>query len=97
MANDSVEENKSTTTTQNTGYEKIARIPVELTIEVGRAKLTVQEIMALKEGDVVALNKLNNDLFDIMANGRKVAEGQVVLNDDQFYVKIANIVDKGEL
>lgn len=96
MANDTVEENK-TTASQNTGYEKIARIPVELTIEVGRAKLTVQEIMALKEGDVVALNKLNNDAFDIMANGRKVAEGQVVLNEDQFYVKIANIVDKGEL
>lgn len=77
-------------------FERISTIPVDLTIELGKAKLTVEELMALKEGDIVALNKLKHEPFDIKVNGKNVAEGQVVVADDQFYMKVTKILDKVE-
>jgi flagellar motor switch protein FliN/FliY len=76
--------------------DKISRIPVDMTIEVGKAKLTLQEIIALKEGDVISLNKLSTDPFDIKVNGHKVAEGEIVQHENQFYVKVSHILDKAE-
>lgn len=93
---DVIENKIDTTDLKNVTIEKLSKIPVDLTIEIGKTTLTLQEIISLKEGDVVALNKFSKDPFDIKVNGRKVAEGEIVQHDGQFFVKVLNILEKVE-
>lgn len=69
----------------------LSDIPLEVTVELGRATLTVSELLALRAGSVVELNAAST--VDIVVNGRLVARGDVVVVDDSFGVRITEIVE----
>lgn len=81
---------------KNINLDQLSAIQLDLTIEVGQKMMTLKEMMELKEGDVIALNKLCNDPFDIKVNGKKIAEGEVVQHENQFYVKVSHILKAAE-
>ncbi len=61
-------------------------------IELGRTELLIEEVLQLREGSVVPLNKLAGDPVDILVNGRLVARGEVLVLNDNFCVRVAEIV-----
>ncbi|HEY8486914.1 MAG TPA: flagellar motor switch protein FliN [Limnochordales bacterium] len=69
-------------------------VVVELSVELGRARLTLGEVMDLRRGSVIQLDKLAGEPADVLVNGKPIAKGEVVLLDEKFGVKINDIVTR---
>lgn len=67
-------------------------VELDLRIELGRTELLIDEVLKLREGSVVALDKLAGDPVDVLVNGRLVARGEVLVLNDNFCVRIAEIL-----
>ncbi len=67
-------------------------VQLELKIELGRTRMSLDEILQLRKGSVVTLDKLAGDPVDIFVNGRLVARGEVLVLNDNFCVRVAELV-----
>lgn len=67
-------------------------VELDLRIELGRTELLIEEVLKLREGSVVPLDKLAGDPVDILVNGRLVARGEVLVLNDNFCVRVAEIL-----
>jgi flagellar motor switch protein FliN/FliY len=67
-------------------------VELDLRIELGRTELLIDEVLRLREGSVVPLDKLAGDPVDILVNGRLVARGEVLVLNDNFCVRVAEIL-----
>ncbi|MEO9635723.1 MAG: flagellar motor switch protein FliN [Parasphingorhabdus sp.] len=76
-------------------YSFLSDIKVRLSVEVGNVSMTIAEIMDLREGSVVELDRQVDQLIDINVNGTLVARGEVVPVKNKFGVRIAEIVSNG--
>jgi flagellar motor switch protein FliN/FliY len=74
----------------------ILDIPVKLTVELGRTKMTIKELLRLSQGSVVALDGLAGEPLDILINGYLIAQGEVVVVADKFGVRITDIITPSE-
>ena len=74
------------------GLNALQDVELDLRIELGRTELLIEEVLQLREGSVVPLNKLAGDPVDILVNGRLVARGEVLVLNDNFCVRVAEIV-----
>lgn len=68
-------------------------IPVKISVVLGRTQMTLGEIMALEPGGVVELEKLVGDPIEVLANGKLILRGEVVVIDENFGVRVTEIVD----
>lgn len=71
-------------------------IPLQVTVELGRTKRTVKEILELTSGSIIELDKLAGEPVDILVNNRHVAKGEVVVIDENFGVRITDILSQAE-
>ena len=67
-------------------------VPLEVTVEIGHARKQVKEILELRQGSIIELDKQAGDPVDIIVNGRLLARGDVVVVDDNFGVRITEII-----
>jgi flagellar motor switch protein FliN/FliY len=67
-------------------------VTLDLKIELGRTRLSLEEILQLRRGSVVTLDKLAGDPVDIYVNGRLVARGEVLVLNDNFCVRVAELI-----
>jgi len=67
-------------------------IPLEITIELGRTKMRINELLTLGQGSVVELEKLAGETMDIFANQRLIAKGEVVVINDKYGVRLTEII-----
>jgi flagellar motor switch protein FliN/FliY len=67
-------------------------VELDLRIELGRTELLIEEVLQLREGTVVPLDKLAGDPVDILVNGRLIARGEVLVLNDNFCVRVAEIL-----
>jgi flagellar motor switch protein FliN len=74
------------------GLNALQDVELDLRIELGRTELLIEEVLQLKSGSVVPLDKLAGDPVDILVNGRLVARGEVLVLNDNFCVRVAEIV-----
>ncbi|MEM9700982.1 MAG: flagellar motor switch protein FliN [Planctomycetota bacterium] len=74
------------------GLGALDDVELDLRIELGRAEMSLEEIVALRDGSVVTLDKLAGDPVDILVNGRLVARGEVLVLNDNFCVRVAEIL-----
>ncbi|CPR21059.1 Flagellar motor switch protein FliN [Brenneria goodwinii] len=74
----------------------ILDIPVKLTVELGRTKMTIKELLHLSQGSVVALDGLAGEPLDILINGYLIAQGEVVVVSDKYGVRITDIITPTE-
>jgi len=74
------------------GYELILDIPVQVSVELGRATLRVRDILGLGSGAIVELDKASGEPVDVLAGGRRIATGEVVVVDENFGVRILQIL-----
>ena len=74
----------------------ILDIPLQLTVEVGRTKLLIQELLQLGQGSVIELDKLMGEPFEVMVNEKLVARGEIVVVNDRFGVRLTDITSPAE-
>ena len=80
--------------------EKISRvldIPIEITAILGRTKMSLNEILELGRGSLIELDTLENQEVEILVNGKKVAYGQVVVSNQNFGIKITEVLEPEDL
>ena len=71
--------------------DRLGGVTVELSVEVGRTRMTLGEALALGPGSVVTLDQLADQPVDLLVNGRRIARGEVVVVDEQFGVRITDV------
>ncbi|HWP63668.1 MAG TPA: flagellar motor switch protein FliN, partial [Candidatus Binatia bacterium] len=69
-------------------------VQLQVSVEIGRAKLPIREVLALAPGSIVELDKLAGEKADILVNGHPVAQGEVVVVDENFGVRITDVVSR---
>ncbi len=77
---------------QAQNLDLIMEVPLQVTVEIGRAKRKVQDILEFAKGSLVVLDKLAGDQVDLFVNGKCIARGEVVVIEDNFGVRITEIV-----
>ncbi len=70
----------------------IMDVPLEITVELGRTSKTIKEILEFSPGTVVELDKLAGEPIDILVNGKNIAKGEVVVIDENFGIRLTDIV-----
>ncbi|MBW1729661.1 MAG: flagellar motor switch protein FliN [Deltaproteobacteria bacterium] len=71
-------------------------VPLEITVELGRTKIQIGELLKLGQGSVVELEKMTSEPVEIYVNQKLMAQGEVVVVNDKFGVRLTNIVSPGE-
>ncbi|MBL4885068.1 MAG: flagellar motor switch protein FliN [Planctomycetaceae bacterium] len=79
------------------GLSMLQDVELDLRIELGRTELMIEEVVALSAGSVVPLDKLAGDPVDILVNGRLIARGEVLILNDNFCVRVAEILTPQDL
>ena len=82
----------ATPTVENTTLDLIRDVDLDLRIELGRTHMNLEDVLKLGKGAVVPLDKLAGDPVDIYANGRLIARGEVLILNDNFCVRVAELV-----
>jgi flagellar motor switch protein FliN/FliY len=72
--------------------EFILDVALQVTVEVGRARMTIQDLLQLGQGSVVELEKLAGEPLDIYINGKAVARGEAVIVNEKFGVRLTDII-----
>ena len=75
----------------------IMDVPLQISVEIGRAKKLIKEILELEQGSIVEMDKQAGDSVDVIVNGRLMARGDVVVIDDNYGVRITEIVSTKEI
>jgi len=71
-------------------------IPLQVTVELGRTKRSVKEILELSQGSIIELDKLAGEPVDILINSRLIAKGEVVVIDENFGVRVTDIISQSD-
>jgi flagellar motor switch protein FliN/FliY len=74
----------------------IMDIPVQLTVELGRTKIPIRHILQLAQGSVVELDGLAGEPMDVLVNGCLIAQGEVVVVNDKFGIRLTDIITPSE-
>ncbi len=74
----------------------ILDIPVQLTVELGRTRITIKNLLQLAQGSVVELDGLAGEPMDVLVNGYLIAQGEVVIVNDKFGIRLTDIVTPSE-
>ncbi len=77
---------------EENNLELIMSVPVQITVELGKTKKKIKDIAELAVGNIVELNRQAGDQVDVVANGRLIAKGDVVVVDDNYSVRITEII-----
>lgn len=72
--------------------DMIMDIPVQLSVELGRTRLTIKNILQLGQGSVIELDGLAGEPMDVYVNGYLIAQGEVVVVDDKYGIRITDII-----
>ena len=75
-----------------TDLRRLYDVPVELAVEIGRTRMTIGQTLELRPGSVVSLNRLAGEPVDLLINGKPIARGEVVVIDEEFGLRITDVV-----
>ena len=76
--------------------EFILDIPIEVTVELGRSKMLVNQLLRLGQGSVIELSKLAGETLEILANQKLIARGEVVVVNDKYGVRLTEVISPME-
>lgn len=86
---------------KNTAVDKrkldtILDIPVTISMEVGRAKISIRNLLQLNQGSVVELERIAGEPLDVLVNGTLIAHGEVVVVNDKFGIRLTDVISQLE-
>jgi len=96
MAENETAATNEETNSDNAGIDNLKvleNIEVKLTVEVGSTELKIRDLLRLNEGSVVELERLAGDPLDILANGVKIAKGEVVMVGERFGIRFTEVTN----
>ncbi|HMM77663.1 MAG TPA: flagellar motor switch protein FliN [Gammaproteobacteria bacterium] len=76
--------------------EQILDIPITLSVEIGKSRLTIRNLLQLNQGSVVELDRMAGEPLDVMINGTLVAHGEVVVINEKFGIRLTDVVSAQE-
>ena len=83
------------TSTRN-DIDMILDIPVQMTVELGRTKIAIRNLLQLAQGSVVELDGMAGEPMDVLVNGCLIAQGEVVVVNDKFGIRLTDIITPSE-
>ena len=86
----------TTASTAGNDINMILDIPVQLTVELGRTRIPIKHILQLAQGSVVELDAMAGEPMDVLVNGYLIAQGEVVVVNDKFGIRLTDIVTPSE-
>lgn len=78
-------------TIQPRGFDFLKDVDVRLSVELGRTDMKLKDVLALTEESVVTLDRLTDELLDVMVNGKPIAKGEIVAQGNRFALRIVEI------
>lgn len=87
---------ESSGNTTHNDLEMILDIPVQLTVELGRTKMPIKNLLQLAQGSVVELSGMAGEPLDVMINGFLIAQGEVVVVNDKLGIRLTDIITPSE-
>lgn len=75
-----------------TDLRRLSAVPVSLSVEIGRAQMSVGQTLELREGSVVTLDRMAGEPVDLLVNGLPIARGEVVVIDEQFGLRLTQVL-----
>jgi flagellar motor switch protein FliN/FliY len=89
------EENGARAGTGQNGADlrRLSDVPMELSVEIGRTRMTVGETLQLHAGSIVTLERLAGEPVDLLVNGTPIARGEVVIVDEEFGLRVTEIIE----
>jgi flagellar motor switch protein FliN/FliY len=76
--------------------QRVLDIPVQLSVELGRKKVPIKHVLQLAQGSIVELDALAGDPMDVLVNGYLVAQGEVVVVNNRFGIRLTDVVTPSE-
>lgn len=76
--------------------DRVLDVPVQLTVELGRTRITIKNLLQLSQGSVVELDGLAGEPMDVFINGYLIAQGEVVVVNDKFGIRLTDIITPSE-
>jgi flagellar motor switch protein FliN/FliY len=73
---------------------RLSMIPVEISVELGRAQMTVGETLDVHPGSVITLNRMAGEPMDLLVNGTPIARGEIVVVDEQFGLRVTEVLGR---
>jgi len=73
------------------GFDLLLDVPLRVSVELGRTRMRVQDLLDLGQGSIVDLERLAGEPVDILVNGRPLAMGEVVVSNDRYAVRVLSI------
>jgi flagellar motor switch protein FliN/FliY len=77
---------------QPADLHRLSMIPVEVSVELGRAQMTVGETLDVHAGSVITLNRMAGEPMDLLVNGTPIARGEIVVVDEQFGLRVTEVL-----
>ncbi len=77
------------------GFDRVQDISLEITVELGRTRLLIKDILDLTSGSIIELEKIAGEPVDLLANGLLIARGEVVVVEDSFGVRVTQVITAG--
>ena len=77
-------------------FDMILDIPVTIAVEIGRSKITINNLLKLNQGSVVELDCLAGEPMDVLINGTLIAHGEIVVVNEKFGVRLTDIISPAE-
>ena len=74
----------------------ILDVPVTLSLEVGRARLPIRNLLQLNQGSVIELDRLAGEPLDVLVNGTLIAHGEVVVVNEKFGIRLTDVISPSE-
>jgi flagellar motor switch protein FliN/FliY len=89
-------EKSSITVDEQRKLDTILDIPVTISMEVGRAKISIRNLLQLNQGSVVELERVAGEPLDVLVNGTLIAHGEVVVVNDKFGIRLTDVISQIE-
>jgi flagellar motor switch protein FliN len=84
--------NTASASKQKGNLDFILDLPLEISIELGRTKMVINDLLKLGQGSVIELSKIAGDTLEVLANGKLVAKGEVVVVNEKYGLRLTEIV-----
>ena len=81
---------------QRTDLDMILDIPVQLEVQLGRTKIAIKNLLQLAQGSVVELDGMAGEPMDVLVNGCLIAQGEVVVVNDKFGIRLTDVITRSE-
>jgi flagellar motor switch protein FliN/FliY len=86
----------SSTSVESSCLDVILDIPVTLSLEVGKSRISIRDLLKLNQGSVVELDRLAGEPLDVLVNGTLIAHGEVVVTNEKYGIRLTDVISAAE-